>query len=233
MNVSKYNEELSILYDSFYEKSIHDIKTGNHAIDNSIDQPVDNRRGLSLIIYPDKGVQQNIKQFTEELERIDGNQYYQPLSDMHITVLSIISCQKNFKIEQIDINDYITVISDILEGIKNIAIHSKEVTTTREAVMIQGFMVNDNLVTLRDRLRVNFRESNLKQDIDTRYLTKTAHMTVARFRKEIINPDEFVNVVDDHKDFDFGVNEAKTIDLIYTDWFCRKSKVELLHQFTL
>lgn len=233
MNVLEYNEELSNLYHGFYEKSRNDILTGRHSIDETVDQPIDNRRGLSLIVRPARQVQKSIKRFTNELAKIDNNQYYQPCSDMHITVLSIISCQENFKIDQIEVEEYIDIISDSLEGIKEIAIHSKGATTSRDAVMIQGFMLNDNLVRLRDRLRVNFRKSTLKQDIDRRYLTKTAHITAARFRKEIINPVEFINVVDDYKDFDFGITAPTTIDLIYTDWFCKQSKIELLHQFAL
>jgi len=233
MAITKINDELETLYQSFYDNSISSIKNRNHSIDTFIDRPIDNRRGLSLVIRPDEEVCRNIEKFNGELREFDPTQYYQPISDLHVTVLSIISCQDGFTIDQINVDKYIEVISTSLKDIQDIQIRFKGVTTTKEAVMIQGFMLNDNLTTLRDRLRENFRSSTLMQDIDTRYLTKTAHITSVRFRNRIIDAGEFVKTIEKYKGLDFGITKTTNIDLIYTDWYCRKSKIKWLNRFTL
>ena len=232
MAISKINDELETLYQSFYDNSINSIKSRNHSIDTFIDRSIDNRRGLSLVIRLDEEVRINIEKFTDELRKIDPTQYYQPISDLHVTVLSIISCHDGFTIDQINVDKYIEAISTSLKDIQDIQICFKGVTTTKEAVMIQGFMLNDNLTTLRDRLRENFRSSTLMQDIDTRYLTKTAHITSVRFRERIRNAEDFVKTIEEYK-VDFGITRAANIDLIYTDWYCRKSKVKWLNRFAL
>ncbi|SJN18903.1 2'-5' RNA ligase family protein [Sphingobacterium sp. JB170] len=233
MEQTDTNEELVRLYRGFYENSIEDIKIGDNAIDTYIDQPVDNRRGLSLVIVPDEAVKCKIEKFTSELRSIDDAQYYQPRSDMHITALALISCHDNFELRQVQLDRYIDIISKSIVGISDLAIHSKGVTVTSEAVMVQGFMLNENLNRLRETLRTNFRSSSLMQDIDKRYPTKTAHVTNARFRERISKPARYVQKIEEYLSFDFGKTSSVNIDLIYTDWYCKESRVKLLKRFTL
>lgn len=85
MNLNHY-------YRSLYDKSITEIKMDRYHIDPYIDAETDNRYGLSLIIQPSEETKLKIEQFIQTLKTIEPHQYYYPTTDIHITLMSIISC---------------------------------------------------------------------------------------------------------------------------------------------
>lgn len=97
-------------YDTLYKESIEKIATNTYYVDNQIDSPSDHRFGLTLLIRPDGSTKNAIQRFLNELKEIDPDQYYYPDSDIHVTVLSIISCYDSFDLASISIPDYVDVI---------------------------------------------------------------------------------------------------------------------------
>lgn len=109
----------------------------------------------------------------------------------------------------------------------------KGITTSREAVMIQGFSMNDNLDKLRNRLRKDFGLSTLQKSIDSRYKLSSAHITAIRFRKILKSPDSFASMLQSYREIDFGEMQAGSLDLVYNDWYQKSSVVKILHRFKL
>ncbi|MNR38408.1 hypothetical protein D3C85_1565090 [compost metagenome] len=89
--------------------------------------------------------------------------------------------------------------------------------------MIQGFPTDESLNILRDKLRANFQKSALKQSIDSRYPIATAHSTVMRFQEKLDNPEKMIAVVEKFRDHDFGEFTVDKLELVYNDWYQRKS----------
>jgi 2'-5' RNA ligase len=224
MNLKKH-------YDTLYKESIEKIAADNYHIDNQIDWLSDNRFGLTLIIRPDIQAKNNIQVFLDELKEIDPDQYYYPNSDIHITVMSIISCYDGFDLATISIPDYVAIIEKSLAGIPDFEINFQGITASPSAIMIQGFTNSNSLNDLRNNLRTNFRSSGLEESIDKRYSIQTAHSTVARFRKPISNKEKLIEILEKYRDFSFGKFKVEQLYLVYNDWYQRDKSVKELHEF--
>lgn len=220
-------------YKKLYEVSIRKIENGDALIDPLIDSPCDRRFGITLLIRPPQNIKVRIQAFLDKLKQIDQSQYYYPESDIHITVMSIVSCYEGFKLEQIAISDYINLIEESLNGIDSFKIQLKGITASDSGIIVQGFPENDTLNKLRDNLRTNFKKSLLEQSIDKRYSIKTVHSTVVRFRKPIQKRDSFVAFLERKKNAVFGTFEVKELELVFNDWYLRQENTKLLANFNI
>jgi 2'-5' RNA ligase len=220
-------------YNELYEKSSEAILNGEYTLDSQINDETDSRFGITLLIRPNEAIKTNIQLFLEELKTIDPSQYYYPDSDIHITVMSIISCYEGFSLDKIRVPDYVEIIRKSLLDLNEIKIEFRGVTASTSAIMIQGFPTDESLNTLRDKLRENFKKSNLEQSIDSRYAISTAHLTVVRFQEKLQNPKQLIVITDKFRDFDFGTFTVDKIELVYNDWYQRERNTLQLEYFDI
>ena len=220
-------------YDQLHKKSSEAILSGNYSTDSDIQNESDSRFGITLLIRPNEEIKANIQLFLNELQEIDPTQYYYPDSDIHITVMSIISCSEEFSLNQISPNDYIEMICKSMVDVDRIRIQFKGVTASSSAIMIQGFPTDETLNNLRDKLRENFKNSTLQQSIDSRYTISAAHSTVMRFQEKLQNPEKLIEITEKFRDFDFGELTVKKLELVYNDWYQRKGNTKILGEFGL
>lgn len=218
-------------YNQLYKASIIKIASDNYEIDPMIDAVNDDRFGLSLIIRPPIAIKNEIQRFLDELKSVEPNQYYYPNSDIHITVISIISCYSGLKLSQINDPEYIQLVEKSLKTEKDLTINLKGVTASPSCIMIQGFIKNNNLNDIRDNLRRGFKSSELEQSMDERYLIQTAHATVFRFREKLEQKEKFLKIVKNYRDYNYGTFEVDEIELVYNDWYHRQNSLEKLHVF--
>lgn len=210
-------------YNQLYQKSSKDISEGNYTIDNQINDASDSRFGLTLLIRPSDEVKDQIQSFLEELKEVDSKQYYYPNSDIHITLMAIISCYEGFTLDLIRVEKYIEIIQKSLINVEKIRIDFKGVTASPSAIMIQGFPTDESLNNLRDKLRENFKKSDLEQNIDSRYAIATAHSTVVRFQEKLEDAEQLIEVIAKFREFNFGEFTVDKLELVYNDWYQRKS----------
>lgn len=220
-------------YNELYNKSSEAILDGNYKLDSQINDESDSRFGITLLIRPNETIKANIQLFLDELKAIDPSQYYYPDSDIHITLMSIISCYEGFSLDKISVPDYVEIIQKSLVDLGQIKIEFRGVTASPSAIMIQGFPMDESLNNLRDKLRENFKKSTLEQSIDSRYAISTAHLTVVRFQEKLQNPEKLVAITDKFRDFDFGTFTVNKIELVYNDWYQRERNTIQLADFHL
>jgi 2'-5' RNA ligase len=220
-------------YNQLYIKSSEGILAGNYTIDSQINNASDSRFGITLIIRPNETIKTNIQSLLNELKAFDDTQYYYPDSDIHITVLSIISCHDGFTLDKISIQDYLEIIQRSLVGIDQIKIEFKGVTASPSAIMIQGFPTDESLNNLRNKLRANFKASALQQSIDSRYEISTAHSTIMRFQEKLENPEKLIAVLEKFRDYNFGEFTVDKLELVYNNWYQRKGNTINLCDFYL
>lgn len=220
-------------YTALWEKAFDKFKNDQFDYDPMLDDPSDNRMGLTLLAYPDIETRQNIGRLLDALKKTDPSQYYYPLTDIHVTVLSIISCTANFQLEEVKPERYIDLLYDILSTSPKFNIAFKGITASSSCIMIQGFPLGNQLNLLRDSLREKLKKSGLRQSLDERYLLKTAHSTVVRFKKPLHNKSAFLQELLKYRDFPFGTFEVKNIELVYNDWYHRGERVKQLYDFEL
>lgn len=220
-------------YSQLYKTSSEIISAGKYSIDSELKNESDSRFGITLLIRPNDEIKANIQAFINELKKAEPEQYFYPDSDIHITVMSIISCSGDFTLNQISPNEYIEVICRSLVDVEKIKIHFKGVTASPSAIMIQGFPSDETLNNLRNRLRENFKNSGLQQSIDSRYSILTVHSTVMRFQEKLTDPKKLIEIAEKFRDYDFGEFEVKNLELVYNDWYQRKSTTRVLGDFGL
>ncbi|MCC9071356.1 mutarotase [Flavobacterium sp. F-65] len=225
--------DLATHYTNLFTESCEKISNDNYVIDTQIDNLSDNRFGITLLIRPTEEIKNSIQLFLNELKEVDASQYYYPNSDIHITVMSIISCYDGFNINHITLQDYIAVINTCIAGLNKSIINLQGITASPSAVMIQGFPSDTSINELRDTLRTAFKQTTLEQSIDKRYSLFTTHLTVTRFRKPINNKDLFLKTLHKYRDYNFGKFEIKNIELVHNDWYQRADFVKHLFDFNL
>lgn len=220
-------------YNRLYINAIKEIKNDKYTIDKLIDSPSDNRFGITALIRPSIDVKNKIQVFLNELKENNPNQYYYPNSDIHITVLSIISCYEGFDSKTVSIPEYSRIIQKSIENIKSFEIHFQGITASNSAIMIQGFPEDNSLEQIRSNLRTNFENSDLQKSIDKRYTLQTAHSTAIRFRDIIRNKEDLLKTLEKYRTFDFGKFKVEKIELVYNDWYQRNDLVQKLDTFWL
>ena len=220
-------------YNQLYKESITKISSDTYEIDPMLNSDSDDRFGLSLVIRPPIAVKNEIKKFLKELEDIEPNQYYYPNSDIHITVISVISCYSGLKLSDISLPEYIELIDRSFKNIGDFTIRFEGITASPSCIMIQGFIHDSSLNRVRDELRKNFKTSNLEQSMDERYLIQTAHATVFRFSEKLEQKEQFLEIIEKYRDYNFGMFEADTIELVYNDWYHRENLVTKLDHFNI
>lgn len=224
---------LQEFYNQLYKNSIKAISTDHYEIDPWIDATDDDRFGLSLIIRPSSAVKSKINRFLKDLKEVEPHQYYYPSSDIHITVISVISCYSGLKRSTINTPEYAAIIEKCVKNLGPLTISFKGITASPSCIMIQGFVDNDHLDELRKRLRQSFKTSDLEQSMDERYLIQTAHATVFRFRQTLDQKEKFLEILETYRDYDFGTFKVSDLELTYNDWYHRIESVNKLHRFDL
>jgi len=228
-----HNKKLNKIYQDLYHQACLKILGGDYSVDKNIDNALDQRFGITLLIRPQLEVKNTIQNFLKELKAIEPEQYYYPNSDLHITVLSIISCYVGFNLENISVDEYSKIISKSLESINEFEIEFKGITASESAIMIQGFPKDKTLNSIRENLRTHFYQSDLQQSMDKRYPLITAHLTVVRFKEKLKDVARFMNCIKKYKDDDFGISKVERLHLVYNDWYQREKKVQVLKEFKI
>lgn len=220
-------------YDCLWESSLNQFQAGAFEIDSLIDSDNDSRFGITLLFRPGQEVRERVQQFLLELQQLEPEQYYYPESDMHVTVMSVISCHAGFSLSSIRVEEYVQLIQHTLQNFRSFELNFRGVTASPSGLLIQGFPVADKLNALRNQLRENFRNTRLQQTIDARYVLQTAHITAVRFKTPPQNAAAFLRNVQEYRKHDFGKTEVNELELVYNDWYQRKALVRLLSSFRL
>ncbi|WP_147679127.1 2'-5' RNA ligase family protein [Algibacter pacificus] len=225
--------DLESHYNTLYESSIEKIKADAYQIDELIQNATDRRFGITLLIRPSTAVKNEIQKFLKHLNTIEPHQYYYKNSDIHITVMSIISCYDGFDLDNIDISKYVEIIKKSIITHPKIDIEFKGLTASPSCIMVQGFMNNDVLNAIRDKLRMRFKNTTLEQSLDKRYAIQTAHATVVRFSEHFKNKTEFLTAIESYKNHNFGTFKVTNLELVYNDWYQKEEHVKTLFNFNI
>jgi len=212
------------------------LEKGQCEIDQNIGNKNDTRRGITALAYLEsnnKSVVNEIDHFLNQVQQIEPEQYYHPINELHLTILSIITCIAGFKLTDINPTEYERIFNQVFNGIGSIEIELKGITASSSCVVIQGFPVDSSLAILRDRLRKNFKESGLRSSIDSRYKITTAHVSVIRFHTEIKDKDKLKILFKKYRNYSFGTVKLTKIELVFNNWYQNLSITEKLANYSI
>ncbi|MFD1466731.1 2'-5' RNA ligase family protein [Hymenobacter caeli] len=225
--------DLPAHYDAMRTAAIAAIARGEAEIDNLIDSPHDTRYGLTLLARPPARVTSAIEGLLADFRRIEPDQYYYPAADTHLTVMSIISCYDGFQLAMIDPIKYVDLVGTITRNARPFRVKFAGLTASAGSVIVQGFPWGDGLETLRQDVREAFRSAGLQQSIDQRYSIQTAHATVIRFRKPLLDAARVLAAIEKYRAWPIGTFEVDRVELVANDWYQRTANTVRLATYSL
>ncbi len=221
------------IYNNMWNDALEAFEKDRLEFDPNIEDPNDQRRGITLQAKPDKNVLKTFKVFLEEAQIIEPEQYFYKPEEIHVTILSIINCFAEFSLPKINLPGYISCIESSLRNTGPFEIEFRGITASSSCILIQGFPGNNFLEIIRNNLREEFRKGNLNNSIDLRYQIKTAHCTVIRFKSQLRDKKNFITFLKMNRNNYFGKAFINELELVYTDWYHKKDVVQTLHRFKL
>ncbi len=225
--------ELQQHYQALWQQSLVKFEQQQFDTDALLTAIDDSRYGVTLLARPSEQVKQQIRHHLAELMQLEPQQYYYPVSDLHLTVLSLISCYSGFALSQIDTAAYVELVKEVIADTGPFRLDFQGITASPSCVLVQGFFDDQKLNQLRAKLRSVFGQSILQHSIDQRYAIQTAHMTVLRFTQQPANPGLFLQKIKALTSVDFGSCLINELELVGNDWYQRQQNKVLLSRFDL
>ncbi|MGB5446479.1 MAG: hypothetical protein WBM99_13355 [Psychromonas sp.] len=222
---------IQAIYDEMWVSFCSALKHNQYLLDPFIGCADDTRRGITALAYLEsnnKLVSREIALFLRQIQLIEPQQYYHPIDELHLTVLSIITCIAGFELADINPIKYADVFYKSFKGIDPIEIRFQGVTASPSCIVIQGFPVGNGLDQLRQNLRKQFEISGLCSSIDSRYRLKTAHITAIRFCSPIKDASKLESVCKKYKNHLFGKVKFTEFDLVFNNWYQNLSVTKVL-----
>ncbi len=220
-------------YDMLHRQALNQIQSTGFEFDPLIDDASDSRRGLTLLFRPEKPVLEKIQEFLSQVSRLASDHYFYGNQDIHITVMPIISCYDGFLLDKIDPQAYIQLIGRCLRDLRSFGVVFCGVIFSPSCIIVKGYPLDRTLHQLRENLRNEFPKVPLEQSLDRRYVLRTAHSTVVRFKAPIREPIKMEELVSANGELDFGVSTIRKLSFVYNDWYQRHEKVTVLRDFLL
>jgi 2'-5' RNA ligase len=209
------------------------LARGEADLDYLLDVTSDDRRGITLLARPPAPLLAAIEAVLADFRQVEPHQYYYPATDIHLTILSLISCYAGFELRTIDPNAYREVLQPILAAARPFRLTFSGLTASPGGLMVQGYPQGEGLEELRNAIRVAFQGAGLPQSIDQRYRLHTAHATVVRFRRPLQQPEQLLQKTAQYQHYFIGTFEVNTVELVYNDWYQRAANTVLLARYAL
>lgn len=225
--------ELQQHYELLHRQALDRIHSNGFEFDPLIDKPTDTRRGLTLVFRPDRTVLDTIQGFISKFKRIAPDHYFYRNPDIHVTVMPIISCYEGFALERLTILDYTQLISDCIADMPCFKVEFRGVFFSPSCIIIKGYPLTDTLENIRENLRREFSKVSLEQSLDKRYILRTAHSTIIRFKRPVQMPKLIEEFVESNTEFDFGISTINKVSFVHNDWYQRYEQVTVLKDYLL
>ena len=119
-----------------------------------------------------------------------------------------------------NLDDYVACIEACAKKVQPFDIMLQGTTLSDNAVLINGYY-EEELEKMRQLLRKNLWESHL--ELEERYETFSSHVSVARIKSCLSNPNEFVEST--ITDVIFGKIHVDEMEMVFHDWYDSKKQV--------
>ena len=234
MTTAAERDTLAARYDAMWAEAAPLVRAGGAALDPLLGRPAeDARRGVTLLARPAPPVAAALAAFLGRLRALEPEQYYQPASDLHHTVLSLFTATTDYAPYLVHLPAYRAAVAEAVDGVPPFAIAVRGVTLAPGAVLAQGFARGDALARVRDRLRTALAARGLGGALDRRYRLETAHLTLVRFAAPLRDAAGFVGALTAARDTDFGTSAVDGFDLVFGDWYHTAAHEQELGQYPL
>jgi 2'-5' RNA ligase len=222
------------IYEQLWNEAMAAFGRGEPRLDPHLpDKTNDRRRGVSLAFWLPASVQARIQLFLDQLAAdFPGQYFYQP-EELHVTVLSLISATEFWRQEIGDVAAFRGILRKILSRHHSFKLAFRGVTAAPNAVLIQGFPMDDGLEKIRDAIRRGFAQRGFANRLDRRYPNSAAHVTAIRFCKPDADWRRLAARLKENRQTHFGEIEVNALQLIWGDWYASANSVRVLEKYHL
>jgi 2'-5' RNA ligase len=222
------------IYDQLWSEAMMAFELGQPKIDpHLLDKANDRRRGLSLVFRLPTTVQARVKIFLDQLAAdFPGQYFYQP-EELHVTIVTLISATELWPQEIGDLEAFRAILGEVLSHHPPFKIEFRGVTAAPNAVMIQGFTVDDTLEKIRAELRRVFVARGFSNRLDRRYANAAAHVTAMRFCQPDSDWKHLASILKTKRQMPFGEIQVETLQLVLGDWYASANTAQTLQEFQL
>lgn len=226
--------EAGEIYEELWRKTGPLLKSGAMRIDPQLrDRPADKRRGVTLVARPNAAVLGKVESFLREIAGLYPRQHFYRPAELHMTVMAIIPGTEFLETEKESLPACRAIVGEVLKEARPFSVDFRGATASPDAVMVQGFPANDHLLELRNRLREAFQNAGLGKNLDRRYKTCTAHLTVMRFSEQETDWKRLYDFVEENRGRDFGQTQFQSLQLIWSNWYASADLVRVLCDYPL
>lgn len=198
-----------------------------------LDKGNDRRMGLTVIGRPEPAVRQRFIAFLDQVRQVAPEQYYYQADEFHLTILSLFTATEAFERHWKDLTHYRAAVAQALADGELFTVLYRGITASKNAVMIQGFVLGPQLARLRGRLRQSLRAAGLGDGLDQRYVIETAHSTVMRFVSQPQELPRLLALLNENRATDFGQTTFRELLLVKNDWYMSQDKVDIMARYPL
>ena len=225
--------DLRAHYDAMWDRAWPDVSRGDVDCDRHLAGGLDPRRGLTLVARPGPALAARFGATQDALLAADPHQYRQPVSDLHMTVLSLFTVTADYAPHLARRADYAAAARAAAADLPAFDIDFEGITISRGAVLAKGFPRDGTLERLRARLRDALRARGLDGTLDQRYRLVTAHATLLRFIAPPADPARLAAALADVRAMPLGTMRVERLQLVVNDWYMSSAAVEPVETFTL
>jgi 2'-5' RNA ligase len=228
------HHELYPLYESMWQEGRSKVQEGQIAYDEfAFKKELDGRRGLSLVARLAPGVVQRLGTFLEVLREIEPQQYYYPLGDVHLTILSLLTAAEHNQEQLAHTDAFVPAVGAALSEVSAFRLETVGITLTDSAVLARGFPEDAALRQIRERIRTTLSAQGLGGGLDRRYHQRAAHHTVVRFTAPLKSAERFAQALQAYRDYPFGSSTIAAVDLAIHDWYLSANRLSILKTYHL
>ncbi len=199
-------------------------------LDQMLRSPEDDTRlGISLIVpigFLDGAYPQLIERFKEA----EPDQYYYPLSDLHVTIFDFISGRMDYQRDSGLEKIFIELSRRALADFSPFEFDLEGVTFSSAAGLLQGFD-SGQIVGIRSRIRSLLKEYGIPNT--ERYESESAHVTFCRFKSVLRNPAGLVDLIERNGDSKISHTTFRSFELVEHDWYNCVSRKRLIERIDL
>jgi 2'-5' RNA ligase len=217
-----------------WQESWPRIRMGDVVYDSQLtNKDCDVRRGLSVIARLQPSVIEQLGNMLETLSTIEPHQYYYPLADIHLTILSLFTTTEHYQVHLERLDEYRDAVGMALKSARSFIVDAAGLTLSRSAAMVQGFPHDTVLNDVRDCLRTALASRGLDHSLDQRYRLLTAHSTLLRFTSPLQAPVQFCSALAGFRDEFFGASTIASLDLVINDWYMSSETLTKIETYQL
>jgi 2'-5' RNA ligase len=222
------------IYEQLWSEAMAAFELGKPKLDPYLpDKRDDRRRAVSLSIPLPAEVQARIKNFFDAMAGEFPGQYYYGPEELHVTMVTLISATENWEAEFGDVEAFRGIVREVFGRHHGFKLEFRGVTAAPNAVIVQGFTVDNTLENIRADLRRTFVERGFPNRLDRRYPNAAAHVTAMRFCKGDSDWRRLAGVLAANRETSFGEMQVERIELTWGDWYLTKGIARVLEEFRL